>query len=185
MSAAPRPASLAAVAVRRRAKAESRNDKDGDLTGRIAEAARARPSPEMSPMARVPDGEPPPRPEEIVVYWERLRRGRPFPSLTEIDRPLVGRGWPDSLIVAFDAEKLPMPRISRLGGASGAIDYTPMVTDWILTRARHAARRSAKLDEVQSFPLEGESARYRLLALPVGTAGGASGGVLCHLCRVP
>jgi hypothetical protein len=59
-----------------------------------------------------------------------------------------------------------------------------MVTDWILTRARQASRRGTKLDEVQSFPMDGDIPRYRLFLLPLGMSTGAGDGVLCHLCRV-
>jgi hypothetical protein len=194
MSAGRTPtASLAEFALSRRAP-PPRREKDGDITERIAAVAPP-PVPDPPPMppptldpapAETIElaNEPPPRAEEIVVYWERLRRGRAFPHLADIDRAVVGSGWPDSLIVAFEAGDGDMPRVSRLGANDGAIEYTPMVTDWILTRARHAARRGMKLDEVQSFPLEGEVSRYRLLLLPLAVSSGASDCVLCHLCRV-
>ena len=180
------PASLMGVELKPRRAA--RRDKGGDLTvgaavasprpaASRAAAAEPPPAPARPPAAPAPTAEPPPRAEEIVLYWERLRRGRPLPALGELDRALVANAWPDSLIVMFDHDAL--PRISRLGASDGAVEYTPMVTDWILTRARHAARHGTKLDEVQSFPLEGESARYRLFLLPF--AAGES--VLCHLCR--
>ena len=142
------------------------------------------PTPTPSPVrpAAAPANEPPPRAEEIVVYWERLRRGRAVPPIAELDRSLVGNAWPDSLIVMFDRDT-GTPRISRLGATDGAIEYTPMVTDWILTRARQAAKRLAKHEEVQSFPLQDESARYRLFLLPLGMGSGSTEGVLCHLCR--
>ena len=173
MSEAP-AATLMGLALK--PKRAARRGQDGELT------ARADPTPNPAPPAAAPPpppqaaAEPPPRPEEIVVYWERLRRGRPLPALAELDRALVAKAWPDSLIVVFDQEAL--PRISRLGATNGEIEYTPMVTDWILTQARQAARRGTKLDELQSFPLAGESARYRLFLLPFGQ--GES--VLCHLC---
>jgi len=157
-------------------------DKDGDITGPLAAAVPAANVPEPPPPAARPL-EVPARAEEIILYWERLRRGRPFPPLSDVDRGMVGASWPDSLIVAFEGGDMGMPRISRLGATDGAIEYTPMVTDWILTRARHAARRSTKLDEVQSFPIEGDTPRYRLLLMPLGASNGASDCVLCHLCR--
>jgi len=157
-------------------------DKDGDITDHLAAAVPPANVPEPPPPASRPL-EVPARAEEIVVYWERLRRGRPFPPLADVDRSMVGASWPDSLIVAFEGGDMGMPRISRLGATDGAIEYTPMVTDWILTRARHAARRSTKLDEVQSFPIEGDTPRYRLLLMPLGASNGASDCVLCHLCR--
>jgi hypothetical protein len=157
-------------------------DKGGDITDHLAAAVPPANVPEPPPPASRPL-EVPARAEEIVVYWERLRRGRPFPPLSDVDRLMVGASWPDSLIVAFEGGDTGMPRISRLGATDGAIEYTPMVTDWILTRARHAARRSTKLDEVQTFPIEGDTPRYRLLLMPLGASNGASDCVLCHLCR--
>jgi len=181
MSGVRPTASLAKVGVSRRAKEAPAAQKDGDITGQInvepMTASAPAPKP-AAPSAAV--AEPPPRAEEIVVYWERLRRGRAVPPIAELDRSLVANAWPDSLIVMFDRDAA-MPRISRLGATDGAIEYTPMVTDWILSRARQAAKRATKLDEVQNFPLEGESARYRLFLLPLGMANGE--GVLCHLCR--
>ena len=171
----------------RRASGKARRDKDGDLTGRVAAPPpQAAPTPAPAPASATAAAaaEPPPRPEEIVVYWERLRRGRTLPPLADLDRALVAKGWPDSLIVIFNDDSSAMPRISRLGATDGAIEYTPMVTDWILTRARQASRRATKLDEVQSFPLDGEAPHYRLFLLPLGKGAGASDGVLCHLCRV-
>jgi hypothetical protein len=191
-------ASLSEIAVARRSSqaphpaAPAALDKTGDITDHLVAALPPailpEPEPEPEPEAEPPVAaarsvEPPARAEEIVVYWERLRRGRPFPPLTDVDRVLVGSSWPDSLIVAFDGGDMAMPRISRLGATDGAIEYTPMVTDWILTRARHAARRSTKLDEVQSFPIEGDTPLYRLLLMPLGASNGASDCVLCHLCR--
>jgi hypothetical protein len=164
----------------KRARGTARREKDGDITARVTAAPLpAAPAPAVAAAA-----EPPPRAEEIVVYWERLRRSRPLPPLAELDRALVAKGWPDSLVVIFDDDSA-MPRISRLGATDGAVEYTPMVTDWILTRARQASRRGTKLDEVQNFPMvDGESPRYRLFLLPLGMSSGGGGGVLCHLCRV-
>jgi len=160
-------------------------EKGGDITDDLAASIPPAIAPEPPPPQPAPVHPPdtPARAEEIVVYWERLRRGRPFPPLSDVDRGLVGSSWPDSLIVAFEGGDMAMPRISRLGATDGTIEYTPMVTDWILTRARHAARRATKLDEVESFPIEGDTPRYRLLLMPLGSSNGASDCVLCHLCR--
>jgi hypothetical protein len=198
-------ASLSAITVTRRAVPPPESvpvaaaEKNGDITEDLAIAVPPAIAPEPPPppplrQPATPHAAPPQqsatlptelpaRAEEIVVYWERLRRGRPFPALSEVDRSLVGNAWPDSLIVAFEGGDMAMPRISRLGATDGDIEYTPMVTDWILTRARHAARRAIKLDEVQSFPMENDTPHYRLLLMPLGAGNGASDCVLCHLCR--
>jgi hypothetical protein len=192
MSSAPRPtASLTAIPLARTAPATPASKKDGDITARVAAAVppalppEPPPPPPPAPIQREAAParpEDPPRPEEIVVYWERLRRGRPVPPLADLDRGLIANSWPDSMVVAFDDGDRAMPRISRLGATDGAIEYTPMVTDWILSRARHAARRAIKLDEAQSFPTEDGNPRYRLFLLPLGAGTGAGDCVLCHLC---
>jgi hypothetical protein len=186
MNEMPRPtASLANVSLRGK-KAALPRPKSGDITTRITAAPAPAPAPvPEAPRPAAKASEPPPRAEEIIVYWERVRRGRSLPPLEDIDRSLVANAWPDSLIVLFDEDPSVMPRISRLGASAGAIEYTPMVTDWILSRARHAARRAARHDEVQSFPIEGDVPRYRLFLLPLGSPAGASDAVLCHLCRMP
>lgn len=195
------PASLAAVPLtRRRANAASR--KGGDITERLVAPA---PSPPEAEPPATPAFPPPvlvasspvpvaecstPRPEraprgadEIIDYWDSLRGGRAFPSLDELDHDLVADSWPNSLIVVFGAAHSAVPRISRLGEVNGEIEYTAMVTDWILSRGRHSARRGEPMEEEQRFPLSDGSARYRLLLLPFGSEGGTSDHVLCHLCR--
>lgn len=187
MSAALRSAaSLAEIAgIRRVAPAPTELDKSGDITGTLAAAVPPAMPPEPPPPSAARAYASPARADEIVVYWERLRHGRPFPALADLDRGLVGHSWPGSLIVAFDGGDGSMPRISRLGVDDGAIEFTPMVTDWILSRARHAARRAVKLDETKSFPMEGEAPRYRILVLPFALGDDASDCALCHLCPTP
>ena len=166
-----RVASLADFGVRS-ASSPEKPAKTGDITETVNRPTLVDPQPPTQPKEDAPSS------EDIVVYWERLRRGRPMPPLNDIDRGIVAK-WPDSLLVLFDCESPAMPRVSRLGAADGAIEYTPMVTDWILSRARHAQVSARQQVEVQSFPRTG---RYRLFALPLAANGGSSG-VLCHLCR--
>jgi len=138
------------------------------------------PPPRETPAA-LPHGD-----EGIVVYWNRLRGSRAVPPLDALDRGFVAQAWSDNLLVAFEGSESAMPRITRLGETNGDIEYTPMVTDWIMTRARQSARRGAPFDEAQDFPMDGEHPRYRLFLLPFGMRDGAgSDCVLCHLCRVP
>jgi hypothetical protein len=119
--------------------------------------------------------------EGILVYWQRLRGPRQFPALDSIDRGFIAQAWPDSLLVAFEPDDTALPRISRLGKGDSAIEYTTMVTNWILSRARQAARHGEALDEAQRFPTDAGNERYRLLLLPLGGRDGGSDCVLCHL----
>lgn len=199
-------ASLASISVNRRRRTATATGKSGDLTAQLAvappppapvpafaEPAATAVAPAPAPVeVAAPEVATPIEPDfadaparyagEIVAYWNRLRGGRPFPNLDEIDRAFVGSGWQDSMILDFAGEPA-MPHISRLGRPSGAVEYLPLMTDWILSRGRHAARRGVALDEVQRFDGEGDSLRFRLLLLPLGTPSGASDCVLCHLSR--
>lgn len=199
-TAVGRPAaSLASISVGRRRSATT-TGKSGDLTAQLAAAppppapalAAAEPVATAAAPAPAPEMATPIEPDfadvpvryagEIVAYWNRLRGGRPFPNLDEIDRAFIGSGWQDSMILDFAGEPA-MPHISRLGRPSRAVEYLPLMTDWILSRGRHAARRGVALDEVQRFDGDGDSLRFRLLLLPLGTPSGASDCVLCHLSR--
>jgi hypothetical protein len=120
---------------------------------------------------------------EFIDYWNRLRRDRPLPALTLLDRELVADCWPDSLMVTYPTADAPMPQIARLSKATGEIEYTPMVTDWIISCAREVARHGEAMEDEQEFPLAGGTTGYRLLLLPFAGAQGDSDHVLCHLSR--
>ena len=120
---------------------------------------------------------------EFIDYWNRLRRDQPLPALTLLDRELVADSWPDSLMVTYPTADAPMPQIARLSKTTGEIEYTPMVTDWIISCAREVVRHGEAMEDEQEFPLAGGTTGYRLLLLPFAGAQGDSGHVLCHLSR--
>lgn len=120
---------------------------------------------------------------EFVDYWNRLRRGGRLPTLALLDRELVAGRWPDSLMVSFATVSAAMPQIARLSRATGEIEYTPMVTDWIISCARQVAQDGEVMEDEQEFPLPAGAAGYRLLLLPFTTAEGKNGHVVCHLSR--
>jgi len=120
---------------------------------------------------------------EFIDYWNRLRRDRPIPALTLLDRELVAESWPDSLMVTYSTIDAPMPQIARLSRPTGEIEYSPMVTEWIISCAREVARHGEAMEDEQEFPLAGGTTGYRLLLLPFAGAQGESDHVLCHLSR--
>lgn len=120
---------------------------------------------------------------EFVDYWDRLRRGRRLPTLAMLDRDFVAGHWPDSLVVTYTPANPSMPQIARLGKPTGDIEYTPMVTDWIITCAQQVARDGEAMEDEQEFPLPGGVTGYRLLLLPFAGDAGKSDHVVCHLSR--
>jgi len=120
---------------------------------------------------------------ELIDYWDRLRRGRRPPTLAALDRNIVAQRWPDSLIVSYSAADTTMPQIARLGQPTGAIEYTPMVTEWIIACARQVAQEGEAMEDEQEFPVANGMAGYRLLLLPFANDNGKSDHVVCHLSR--
>jgi len=124
-----------------------------------------------------------PRYWDFVDYWDKLRHGYRMPTLSMLDRSLVAECWPDSLIVSYPENNEAMPQIARLSRATGEIEYTPLVTDWIISCARETVRYGEAMEDEQEFPYSRGMAGYRLLLLPFATDEGKGEFVLCHLCR--
>ncbi len=196
------PASLASVKLRRGPRGFATREKPGDLTAHLRPVAPppSRPA-DAAPEAIAPAAAlaeigraetPPPTPTmpavihdagKFIDYWHRLRREHALPALDLLDRELVAENWPDSLMVTYATLDAPMPRIARLSKPTGAVEYTPMVTDWIISCAREVARHGEAMEDEQEFPITRGTANYHLLLLPFAGAQGESDHVLCHLSR--
>lgn len=120
---------------------------------------------------------------ELVAYWNELRGGKALPPFALLDRERVSASWPDSLTVSYAESDAAMPYIKRLSKPTGEIEYSPMVTDWILSCAREVARRGQAMEDLQEFPSSAGLADYHLLLLPFATPQSRSTHVVCHLSR--
>jgi hypothetical protein len=121
------------------------------------------------------------RAPDILDYWDSLRGVRDYPSVDELDRAHVAASWSNTVLLSFKTE---IPQITRIGENNGEIEYTAMVTSWLMTRGRHAVKRGEPMEEEQKFPLSTGSGRYRLLVLPMlGKGSDACDHVLCHITR--
>jgi len=120
--------------------------------------------------------------DDILDYWDKLRGTQDVPVLRDLDRGHVAQSWPNTVLLAFNSTEA--PRITRVGANNGDVEYTAMVTDWIMTRGRNSAKRGQPMEEEQRFPVSGGRARYRLLMLPFSSDGSVkSDHVLCHISR--
>jgi hypothetical protein len=119
--------------------------------------------------------------DDMIDYWDGLRGGRDLPPLEDLDRVLVAERWPNSVLLSFAAG---VPRMTRLGESSDDVEFTGMVTDWLLSHGRQSAKRLEPVDEEHHFPATGGRARYRLLLLPLGRSGTPCEQVLCHVSRL-
>jgi hypothetical protein len=121
------------------------------------------------------------RAPDILDYWDSLRGVRDYPAVDELDRSHVAASWPNTVLLSFKTE---IPQITRIGENNGEIEYTAMVTSWLMTRGRHAVKRGEPMEEEQKFPLSNGSGRYRLLVLPMlGKGSEACDHVLCQVTR--
>lgn len=145
--------------------------------------ATAAPEPEPEPQpAAIAAPEPEIGDLDIIDYWDSLRGAREVPELDDLDCGHVAATWPNTLLLAV--EQTDLPRVTRLGENNGEIEYTAMVLDWIMARARHSARRAEPMEEEQRFAVSSGGARYRLLLLPIASSGRTADHVLCQLARI-
>jgi hypothetical protein len=149
-----------------------------------APAAAAQPAPEPPRPAAAKPGLARRTADEIIDYWDGMRGGRDFPSLSELDRTMIAACWPNSVLLAFGQTEPPMPKISRIGEPNSEVEYTAMVTDWILSRGGQSVKRGEPMEEEQRFPVSTGMARYRLILLPFASQGPKADHVLCHLARI-
>jgi len=203
-------ASLSVVKIGRGTRGNEASGKGGDITAQLETPMALLPPPAQpaEPLCTVvppttpptlllpdePDHPEPPKPAraspgerpdywQFIDYWNRLRRDRPLPALTLLDRELVADSWPDTLMVTYATIDTPIPQIARISRSSGEIEYSPMITDWIISCARQVARHGEAMEDEQEYPSAGGATNYRLLLLPFAGAQGESDHVLCHLSR--
>jgi hypothetical protein len=158
------------------------------------------PAPERAPAATGPTppaqsvpraAKPPATAEEMITYWNRLRHGRRFPALADIEASFLIDGWPGAILfecAAAGVEPLKSApgvlRMSRLGNGAGDVAYTPMVMEWMLSLAREVARTGEAIEDRENFPAAGSVASYRLVLLPLGEERAGVGHVLGAVGRV-
>lgn len=189
-------ASLGLIQVRPSARAAKIANKAGDLTRRlrgpavaqhppapVAPAASEAPHaiPAAAPGPEAPPSGPAHRDVDLLHYWNALRGGRDLPALASLDRGHVAAACPDTLLVSYGDGARTMPRIARLGRFTGEVEYTSMVTEWILSCARQAADTRKPIAKEQDFPVEHRSKKYAMLLLPLTSGGKAADHVLCRL----
>jgi hypothetical protein len=121
--------------------------------------------------------------DDLIDYWDDLRAGRELPFFASLDRTRIAISWPDSLMVTYSgADVAAAPQIARLSRLTGRVEYSSMVTEWILGCSRQVAQIGKAMEHEQKFPgSHGGTRSYRMLLLPFATAVGKSDHILCHL----
>jgi hypothetical protein len=119
--------------------------------------------------------------DALIYYWDELRAGRELPLFSYLDRTRIAISWPDTVMVNYSADQAAMPQIARLSRLTGAIEFTSLVTEWVLSCSRQVARLGKAMETRRAFTGARRSHNYHMLLLPFADASGASGHVLCHM----
>ncbi len=132
-------------------------------------------------------------PEEIVVYWARLRNGRNFPSTSDLDPQRLAADWPNSMLIRCrSGSNVLQPEQTFPGPGANApgpnhpvkIDLSPLMLQWILSLAGEAAKEKRPVEDIEAFPARDRSVRYRAFALPLSEDQSDIDHVLCHVYQV-
>lgn len=119
--------------------------------------------------------------DDLIYYWDELRAGRELPLFSNLDRTRIAISWPDTVMVNYDVDRAAVPQIARLSRLTGVVEFTSMVTDWILSCSRQVARIGKAMETSRDFDGAQSARSYHMLLLPFANSGGASDHVLCHL----
>lgn len=123
----------------------------------------------------------------VVAWWSALKRGRAFPAPVDLDHAAIGAAWPEAVLLSDGGVGGGIAHAMRLGGrgafGDGGVEYSAMLTEFLLAIGRTAIARGAPVEEVRDFPSADGRAAYRILALPLSAGGDVPDHVLCRLGR--
>jgi hypothetical protein len=135
----------------------------------------------------------PKQPGDIYGYWTRAKNGRRFPSRADFDAEQVAEHWPNSMLLTCgngigagnhgnfsSVLRLGANRRSRPGED---LNFTSMITEWILTTGGEAARAGTPVQDTEVFPTPEGTHAYKIVALPLSENQTRVDHVLCHLSR--
>jgi hypothetical protein len=135
----------------------------------------------------------PKQPGDIYGYWTRVKNGRRFPSRADFDAEQVAEHWPNSMLLTCgngigagshgnfsSVLRLGANRRSRPGDD---LNFTSMITEWILATGGEAARAGTPVQDTEVFPTPDGTHAYKIVALPLSENQTRVDHVLCHLSR--
>lgn len=131
----------------------------------------------------------------IYRYWRDHRGGRDYPAWSDLDPDEILARWPDSVLLSCDRHR-PLPTLEasfaealrdakrrRAERLEPVVEYTPLLTEWLLTIGRAVARIGKPLNDTEHFPSYKGRIRYQVVGLPLGTPDSGVEHVLCHVTR--
>jgi hypothetical protein len=134
----------------------------------------------------------PKHPGDIYGYWTRVKNGRRFPSRADFDAEQVAEHWPNSMLLTCGSGGAGshgnFSSVLRLGAnrrnrPEENLNFTSMITEWILTTGGEAARAGTPVQDTEVFPTPEGTHAYKIVALPLSENQTRVDHVLCHLSR--
>lgn len=124
-------------------------------------------------------------PAVLAAWWAALKGAHDIASRDDIDTEAIGAAWPEAVVLGYDPQQEAITGATRLSGVKAneesAIEYSPMMTEWLLALGRKAAKRRMVVHETRAFPVGRGLASYRIVALPFGSGRHGVDTILCHL----
>jgi len=127
------------------------------------------------------------QPADLYGYWTRAKNGRRFPARGDFDAAQLAENWPNSMLLTC-GNTGSITQVLRLGAgrrdqSAQQLNFTSMITEWILTIGGEAARVAQPVQDTETFVTSDGSHDYRIVALPLGDQQSRVDHVLCQLTR--
>ncbi len=144
-------------------------------------------APQPADFSRMPQG--------LLKYWMSLTNGRKYPSWSNFEPAKIAEYWPNSMVLTCGPPDgrgdVTISKVTRIAdqnvtpSASGTnrVEYTPMLTEWILSLGKAAASTGKPMQESDRFPTNEGLVRYQIILLPLSDEQTRIDHVLCHVYR--
>jgi hypothetical protein len=149
------------------------------------------PAPPTPPQQQHRPAELPKHAGDLYGYWTRVKNGRRFPSRADFDAEQMAENFPNSMLLTCSANggsQVNFSSILRLGAnrrsqPGETLNFTSMITEWILAIGGEAARVGTPVQDTEVFPSPDGTFAYKIVALPLSEQQTRVDHVLCHLSR--
>ena len=96
---------------------------------------------------------------DFYSFWAQRKNGRRFPSYGDFDAKQIAELWPNTMLLScgtsarqcqFHPGHAP-DRRRRDGGGADEVNFTPMLTEWMLAIGREAVSAGKPVQDIETF----------------------------------
>ena len=119
---------------------------------------------------------------DITAYWNHIRGEKRLPCAANLDRALLARDWPNTVLMRCDSnQRLLALQFSEVQGLLSSSDFSTMAVEWIRSLCMDAVQGRRPVETAEVFPTGNGSVTFRGVALPLGADEQAVDHVLFHV----